>query len=200
MQHEIRCKQNINRIDVDKDPFADYRKQYGSWSRGLSKELDPRLQKTADRMKGNGWWKGRKHSEETKQKLSKALLEYNHRDNQRNLHSKGGWYDGLYFMSTWELAYYIYQKDHGISLSRCTERFQYIWEGKSHYYTPDFLMGDVYIEIKGKEWPKDLVKYQAVKNQGKQFKVLYEKDLKDCFDYILTTYKVQAIVELYETR
>jgi hypothetical protein len=204
-QHELRCKQNPDKLalpTISGDHFAEYRKTHGSWNKGLTKETDTRIVKYIEarpKYNPNGW-KGRKHTEETKQKLSKALLEYNHGDNQRNLHSKGGWFDGIYFMSTWELAYYIYQRDRGILLSRCEERFQYIWEGKLHYYTPDFLIKDEYIEIKGKEWPKDLIKYQAVKDQGKQFKVLYEKDLKDCFDYVLTTYNVQAIKELYESR
>ena len=198
-QHEIRCKQNPSAIEVVSN-FIKYNATHQPWNAGLTKDTDPRVQQISDRMKGNKLWSGRKHTEEAKQKLSKALLEYNHGDNQRNLHSKGGWFDGIYFMSTWELAYYIYQRDQGILLNRCVERFQYTWEGKLHYYTPDFIIDGVYIEIKGKEWPKDLVKYQAVKDHGKQFKVLYEKDLKDCFNYVLTTYKVHTITELYETR
>lgn len=204
-QHEIRCKQNPDKLDlptISGDHFAEYRKTHGSWNKGLTKETDSRVKKYVEaRPKDNpNGWKGRKHTEETKRKLSKALLEYNHGDNQRNLHSKGGWFDGIYFMSTWELAYYIYQRDHGVVLNRCLERFQYTWEGKLHYYTPDFLIDSTYIEIKGKEWPKDTVKYKAVQDQGKQFKVLYEKDLKDYFKYVLDTYKVQTITELYEVR
>ena len=200
-QHELRCKENPASIKVSNN-LAQYNSTHKPWNTGLTKETDPRIAKYVEaRPKDNlNGWKGRKHTEETKQKLSKSLLEYNHGDNQRNLHSKGGWYDGLYFMSTWELAYYIYQKDHGVILSRCTERFQYSWEDKLHYYTPDFLINGEYIEIKGKEWPKDLAKYQAVRDQGKQLKVLYEKDLKNCFEYVLVAYKVQTITELYEAR
>lgn len=196
--HERLCKENPNCQSCQRNTFKDYQLKYGSWSKGLTKETDERIAKQAKQLTNRpGTFAGKHHSQESKQKISKALLEYNHADNQRNLHSHGGWYNNIYFMSTWELAYYIYMCDQGKIIKRCDDRFEYIWQDKKHYYTPDFIISDCYIEIKGKEWPKDLEKYKAVR-QNNELVVVYYDEIKKYIEYVLTKFNINKIEELYQ--
>lgn len=128
IQHEIRCKENPDR------QYSNTLSNQG-WAKGLTKETDDRIkrcsiEKTKTFAINGGTFKGRHHSEETKQHLSEVMTEYNHENKHRNLHSKGGYYNGIYFMSTWELAYYIYQIDLGAHVIRCVDRFEYFYKNK----------------------------------------------------------------------
>lgn len=59
---------------------------------------------------------------------------------------------GETFDSSWELALWIYAKDHGESITRCPTKFEYSFEGKKHWYVPDFLYNNKLVEIKGDNW------------------------------------------------
>lgn len=56
--------------------------------------------------------------------------------------------DGVFMGSTYELAYYIFQKEHGVDIQRNTRVFAYEIDGKKHIYLPDFIVDGVFIEIK----------------------------------------------------
>lgn len=58
-------------------------------------------------------------------------------------------YDGVVFDSSWELALWIYAKDHDEEIQRLPFRIEYFYEGKKHYYNPDFLYKGEIVEIKG---------------------------------------------------
>ena len=58
-------------------------------------------------------------------------------------------YEGVSFDSSWELALWIYAKEHGESIQRVPCRFSYKYNSKICYYFPDFLYNDKLIEIKG---------------------------------------------------
>jgi|AntAceMinimDraft_16_1070373.scaffolds.fasta_scaffold02383_12 hypothetical protein len=60
-----------------------------------------------------------------------------------------GRYKGIWCDSSWELAWVIYQLDHGVEFERNWEKFDYVFEGKNRKYSPDFKIGDTFIEIKG---------------------------------------------------
>lgn len=72
-----------------------------------------------------------------------ATLEFHKKARKRYL------YDDLYFDSKPELAFYIYCKDNGKDIIRCPRTFSYTYEGKEHYWVPDFIVDGKYIEIKG---------------------------------------------------
>ena len=161
-QHEIRCPKNSERDKLLIDNLSNR-----GWSKGLTKETDNRVNKNVESRKNfykkyGGSFKGKHHSEETKKKISKSMLEYNHSSNKRYSHGKGGYYDNIYFMSTWELAYYLYLKDCGENIERCKLRFKYTYNNKEHYYTPDFIVNGKIVEIKGRETEVDLEKYKVV--------------------------------------
>lgn len=129
--------------------------------------------------------------------MSLAQKKINHGDNNRNSYGKKGWYDNIFFMSTYELAYYIYMRDNfpQLKLERCRDRFEYIYDGDSHFYTPDFILDNQYIEIKGRETKKDLEKYKAIDN----LQVLYYNDIYPMISYVIKKYKVKYLQDLYNT-
>lgn len=111
-------------------------------------------------------------------------------------------YNDEKFDSIPELAFYIYCKNNGKNIIRCPTEFKYVFNGKEHYYLPDFQIDDQIIEIKGgsflteeNTWQNpynhsldDLMeaKHQcALKNN---VKVLYYTDYKKYLDYIIDTY------------
>ena len=88
--------------------------------------------------------KGSHISEETRQKLKENAGGY-----RRNAgRGKRGYYKGFYCMSTWELAWVVYQLEHGKKVEQCIEKFEYIMNDKVHHYTPDFIIDGIYYEIK----------------------------------------------------
>ena len=57
-------------------------------------------------------------------------------------------FDNTKFDSSWELAYYIWLKDHNIQFEFHPNKIEYNFENKIHYYWPDFKIGKMFIEIK----------------------------------------------------
>ena len=191
-QHECRCRDNPNRKSVDNLSNR-------GWAKGLNKNNDIRIRNASISKKDYykthlGTFTGKHHSEETKNHLSVKLTEYNHSNNRRNSHGKHGYFNGIYFMSTWELAYYIFSKEHNHKIARCNERFKYVWKDKYHYYTPDFIEDGIFIEVKGWETELDKVKYETVGN----LKVIYYADIKPMIKFVQELYHVEDISSLYE--
>ena len=99
---------------------------------------------------------------------------------------KMGWYKGYYCNSSWELAWVIYQLEHGLNFKRNTEGFEYQFENKKYKFYPDFILNNgEYVEIKGWVTKKDEEKINQFKHS---LKVVRKNDLKDVFDYIVDKY------------
>lgn len=98
---------------------------------------------------------------------------------------KKGIYNGYYCDSSWELAYVIYNLEHGINFKRNEELFPYEFEGKQHSYKPDFIEGDTYIEIKG--YFNEQVR---AKEKAFPFKLKYidRYTIKPYLDYVIKKY------------
>lgn len=198
--HNLRCKLNPNRIQFRQSKRTCYSK-------------DPT--KTV-------WNKGLKTSQETKDKISKALKNKNWittpekevirrkklSDIAKNRklggykqgsgRGKKGWYKSFWCDSQWELSFIIYCLDHKIDIKRNSLRFEYIYEDKKHYYIPDFIINNTLIEIKGFHTELVDVKAKAV---DKPLIILYKKDLEPVFEYIYKTYgkKEDCVFELYNS-
>lgn len=194
-QHQLRCKANPERR-----VFNNLSNR--GWAKGLTKYTDNRILNNSNSKKDyfqehEGSFKGKFHTQETKDKLSKIQTEIDHSDHNRNSHGKRGYYNNVFFMSTWELAYYIYISENfpQQNIIRCKKRFKYKdIEGKNHYYTPDFIVNNTqFIEIKGWETDLDKIKYSVVPN----LTVLYYDDLYDIIKYVQRKYKVEDISQLY---
>jgi len=109
---------------------------------------------------------------------------------------KKGYYKGLYCMSTWELAWVVYQLEHGQKVEQCRERFEYIMNEEVHHYTPDFIIDGIYYEIKNwhrpdtdfkvSQFPKDktLILIEG-KEQNKTFLEYAKNKYGTNFDEVL---------------
>ena len=65
-------------------------------------------------------------------------------------------FNGIFFDSAPEIAFFIYLKDHNIEFEyQPNVSFEYTFERKTHKYFPDFKVGTVLYEIKGDHFFKD---------------------------------------------
>lgn len=144
-QHECRCKENPNRINVIKEGFNN--KGKSTWNKGLTKETDERIKqagiKASNSLKGKP---GRKHTETEKQWLRECALKnglggFNWR--------RGILYNGIKLDSSYEVMVAESLDFNNIKWER-PGRFKYYVDGKEHYYTPDFYLPDydIYLDPK----------------------------------------------------
>jgi len=109
-----------------------------------------------------GFFAGKKHSDESKRKISEKL----------SVNNKGGrakWYDvaGQRVQGTWERDIASKLTDLGvpwIKLKTNKDTLKYVMNGKERSYTPDFYLPefDMYLEIKGFWWGDDREKMRIV--------------------------------------
>ena len=99
--------------------------------------------------------------------------------------SKGGYYNGIWCQSTYELVYVVYNLEHNIDFKRNEKRFKYIKNGIEREYLPDFIEGEFIIEIKGYYTQDVDIKKNCV---NMPIKVLYKKDIQYMFDYVIGKY------------
>lgn len=87
-------------------------------------------------------------SESTREKMSISAIN-RIINNGYSCRGKAGWYKGYHCMSSWELAYVIYNIEHNIDFQQNRQWFQYSYNDEVHRYLPDFIEGDLFVEIKG---------------------------------------------------
>jgi len=108
---------------------------------------------------------------------------------------KHGWYKGYWCDSSWELAWVIYNLDHGIKFERNHQGFEYEFEGKKHKYYPDFILEDgTYVEIKSVMDEKNKAKIASFPTS---IKVLQHKEIKIFIDHAIKIYG-KNFISLYE--
>lgn len=114
---------------------------------------------------------------------------------------KQGNYEGIHFNSSWELAYYVYSRDHGITVHRNTAiSFAYKLDGESHLYFPDFILEDgTYVEIKGRITKAALAKKEQFPTDQKYLFLTHE-DLKPMLSYCRRTYGTRFWEALYDKK
>lgn len=197
--HCLHCKTHraIKNKPILKSNFR-FRKGKPSWNKGLTKETDERIKLSSIKISNGLKGIGHKQTKESRLKISKSLKMNPKAGGYRKGAGRGkkGWYNGVFFDSQWELAFWIYCIDHNISIRRNETKFYYNVNDKKHYYLPDFIINDCEIvEIKG--YKTDLVEIKA--KSVKNLKILYKKDLDYVFDYIKEIYnlKENEIYKLY---
>ncbi len=177
-QHELRCKENPDR------------KNFDSLSKYVLEETSTdkivRYQKCHDTLRA---------------RIADGEICF---DNRVFCKYKFGTYEGYHCDSSWELAFVIYNLDHNIEFVRNTERFPYEYNGKIHTYYPDFIVDNVYYEIKSyfddkvfnkcRDFPKnktlivlDKDKMQpyldyVINKYGKDFNTLYDRSSPSWLD------------------
>jgi hypothetical protein len=194
-QHRIQCKENPNRSMFRVSKMKGIPSGKPGWNTGLTKETDERILKYSISLsKSTMGHLGRIQSDDEKRRRKETIKKNKKTGGYRRGSGRGkkGWYKGFFCDSSWELAYVIYCLEHNIDIKRNTEKRKYIFEGKVKNYLPDFIVEGHLIEIKGyktKEWADKL-------EANPDVKVLYEKDLKFIFDYVISKYG-KDFIKLY---
>lgn len=136
-----------------------------------------------------------------------SSIEYRNKISETaKLHNNGGYrngsggghkgkYDNINFDSSWELAFYIYYKEHDLFIKRCTNENvrKYIFENKEHTYIPDFITNEGIIEIKGYNTNQS----EAKRIQNPDIKFLYKDDIKIYLDYVIDKYGKDFYLKFY---
>ena len=145
-----------------------------------------------------------KYSDEIKElerrnKISKSSKENRKSGGIRKGSGRGkkGTYKGYWCDSSYELAWVIYNIDKNIPFTRNSEKFKYIdTKMCERYFIPDFIIGEVYYEIKGfKNENVDL----KIRYFPHTIKVLYKNDLVNIFNYVIGKYG-KNFISLYEDK
>ena len=207
-QHECRCKLNPNRIKVishAQKGVCHIPIERRGWSKGLSKDNDPRLKKLSEQLKiyyceHDNHQKGVPRTPQEKQKISETMkLRGCGGIREHSGRGHKGWYKGYFCDSTYELAYVVYNLDHNIPFNRCSRDIYYLYEykGKTHKYYPDFILADgSLVEVKG--YHSEDVDLKIASVTDRPIKVLYEQDLQYAFDYVFSKYTINKLEDLYE--
>lgn len=175
-QHEIRCKENPNKIDLDYLTNRDYSQINVNPSNQFikAKQLGLPIPKMSDetKQKISNVWKGRKHTKETKEKISKTMQQVvkDKPDSYNGVNINGKVkkykYNNVSLDGSWELLVAQYLDFNNIKWERPHKGFEYIWNNDKHTYYPDFYLTDynMYIEVKGFETERDYIKWKALSN------------------------------------
>ena len=107
---------------------------------------------------------------------------------------KKGIYKDFHCDSTYELAFLIYHLDHGIPFARCEETRTYVYNGLTKLYTPDFVVNDDIVEVKGFMSKQA----EAKLTQNSDIKVIDRIGIKPYIKYVQKTYNVSKIESLYD--
>lgn len=155
-----------------------------AWNKGLTKETDLRVAKNAEAVSiATRGRPGRPHTEETKRLISR----------QKSINNKGGrskWYEvaGQKVQGTWERNVALKFEELGIrweKLKTNRHTFDYVMDGKTRCYTPDFYLQDIdtYLEVKGRWWGRDKEKMDIVLRTYPDKKIVIVE--KESYDKIL---------------
>ena len=192
-QHEIRCKENPNKIQLPESNFIKYNNDIKSGKRhkiysnqyikaellGLPKPIvsDETRMKCGKGGKNQIWDMERRcrHSESMKTAVKEHPMSYS--CNFVNGRTPRLEYNGVILNGNWELIVAKYLDINNIKWERPSIPFEYSWENKTHLYYPDFYLPeyDIYLEVKGYERERDKCKWKVVSN----LVVLKKKDIED---------------------
>lgn len=190
--YEIKAsiEKHVNSCDGS-GPRSKKKKYYpgkrGGWNKGLKTPKN-----VIEKIKISNT--GKKHSFATKSKLRK-IAKKNGFGGITNGGGRGhsGWYKGYWCDSSWELAWVVYNLEHGIKFERNTKGFEYVFENKKRKYYPDFKINDEFIEIKGY---LDKLSEEKIKQFKGKLSVLYKKDLQQILKYTIEKYG-KDFIKLY---
>ena len=137
-------------------------------------------------------WKDPQKRKQLSKKCSETWLSKSKEEIHkiRSLASKKYMYDNIKFDSSWELALWIYAKDHNEPIEREPCCFEYEFENKKKTYILDFKYKGQLIEIKGDQYlslPVTQKKLQVAKDNN-----VHIWTLKDIQSYLQYMYKKEG--------
>jgi hypothetical protein len=194
----IKSLYDCGKLKQDYQNISQGSKDRMRWSKGLTKETNGSLNKMSEtlglRYKNKELihpFLGKHHTEDSKIKMKKTNGGYRKHAGR----GKQGWYKNYECDSSWELAYVIYNLEHGIKFERNNEGFEYEFKGSKFKFYPDFILEDgSYVEIKGWLDEKNKAKIASFK---KELVVLGNREIKPFLDYAIERYG-KNFVSLYE--
>lgn len=168
-QHQTRCPDNPDRVRIG-NQFIKAKAEgrvhtVSTETRKKISEISKQQVWTAERRM--------KHSESMRRAVSKYPEAYSSSNRGR---VKEVFYKGVKFQGEWELDFYKWCMANGVYIERCTEWFDYVWQG-NRKYNPDFYLPelDIYIEVKGYETDRDRAKWRDF---PRKLRVIKEKEIK----------------------
>ena len=87
--------------------------------------------------------------------------------------------------------------EHNIEIKRNFVKFPYYIENELHYYIPDFIVDNTYIEIKGRVDNKCKYKFEQFPKE-KTLKIYYAKNMIPFLNYVYKKYG-KDFIKLYDT-
>lgn len=118
---------------------------------------------------------------------------------ENSVKGKFGHYKGIFFQSSWELAYIVYNIEHNILFKRNWEYFYYQFENKELKFYPDFIQNKQYIEIKNYHSSKTDAKV-AYFPKDKELIVLYKEDIQLYLNYCKNKYSNNFVDVLKDSK
>jgi hypothetical protein len=94
--------------------------------------------------------------------------------------------DGIKLQGQWEVDFYNWAKEKGLSPERPTIAFKYEWNGE-RFYHPDFYIPslDLYVEVKGYETDRDRAKWSQFPGKLRIIKAAEIKQIRQgCFERV----------------
>lgn len=188
-QHEIRCKQNPNKINLDYLSNRDYTNfNWNPSNQFIKAKQEGKKYKVSEETKNKlkKSWLGKKHTKEEIEKISNgmkiAVRKYPESYSASNVCGRVKHYDykGFKIDGLWELEVAKYLDSKNIKWIKPMNGFEYKWNNDIHIYYPDFYLPeyDYYIEVKGYQREQDIYKWQSVPNliiiKNKEIKAIRE--------------------------
>lgn len=181
-QHEIRCKENPNRIKIKSNSsnFIEYNKLVKLGKRKVSNQfikakelgLPQPIITEETREKLGRTWRGKTLPTQMKEKISEGmqravrLYPDSYSSSNVNGRVKKVIYKDIILDSQWEVDFAIWLDEKQIVWERPNKGFEYIYEDKKHIYYPDFYLPqlDIYVEVKGYKRERDEYKWKSLHN------------------------------------
>jgi hypothetical protein len=137
------------------------------WNKGL-KASEETGQKISAALKGKPWKAKDPETEiERRRKISEKMKNNPNAGGYREGPGvgKGGWYESeiagrVYLDSSFEKRVAQCLDKHSLQWERNKEKFPYEYNGKRHFYTPDFVVNGMFVEVKGWISDRDLAKWE----------------------------------------
>lgn len=175
--HERLCRNNPSR-QILKSNFIEYNKKrkhekIPSSNQFIKAKQEGRIQKVSEETKTkiSKAFKGRILSENHKIKISQGMVKAvkenpeSYSSSNVNGRAKKVIYKDTILDSSWEYEFAKWCDENSVKWVRNVVGFDYDWNGPRTYF-PDFYLPemDLYVEVKGYERERDLIKYRAVAN------------------------------------
>jgi hypothetical protein len=131
---------------------------------------------------------------------NKVIIEHqdNSIPNQKLQNEHCYHYQGEQFDSSWQLAFWIYHKDHNHTIGHNCKKIFYYYKGKKRWVVPDFVLDRKLITIKGDNFREGLKWNKLWPHEEKALKrhkviIIWHEDIKPFLYYVRGKYGVNYL-------